>query len=192
MPAGDAAIIKETIADAEERMGKGIEALRRELSTIRTGRANPALVEHIRVDYYGTPTPLKQLATVMVPEARLLTIQPWDKGSLGAIEKAILKSDLGLNPSSDGAVIRLVIPQLTEDRRKELVRMVHKKVEDGRVAIRNIRRDAHEMLRDFRHEKEISEDQEFNAQEELQKVTDRFIAEADKLGEEKETELLEV
>jgi len=192
MPAGDAAIIKETIADAEERMGKAIEALRRELSTIRTGRANPALVEHIRVDYYGTPTPLKQLATVMVPEARLLTIQPWDKGSLGAIEKAILKSDLGLNPSSDGAVIRLVIPQLTEDRRKELVRMVHKKLEDGRVAIRNIRRDAHEMLRDFRHEKEISEDQEFNAQEDLQKVTDRFIAEADKLGEEKEQELLEV
>jgi len=192
MPAGDAAIIKETIADAEERMGKAIEALRRELSTIRTGRANPALVEHIRVDYYGTPTPLKQLATVMVPEARLLTIQPWDKGSLGAIEKAILKSDLGLNPSSDGAVIRLVIPQLTEDRRKELVRMVHKKLEDGRVAIRNIRRDAHEMLRDFRHKKDISEDQEFNAQEDLQKVTDRFIAEADKLGEEKEQELLEV
>jgi len=192
MPAGDAAIIKETIADAEERMGKAIEALRRELSTIRTGRANPALVEHIRVDYYGTPTPLKQLATVMVPEARLLTIQPWDTGSLGAIEKAIQKSDLGLNPSSDGAVIRLVIPQLTEDRRKELVRVVHKKLEEGRVAIRNIRRDAHEMLRDFRHEKEISEDQEFNAQEDLQKVTDRFIAEADKLGEEKEQELLEV
>jgi ribosome recycling factor len=192
MPAGDATIIKETISDAEERMGKAIEALRRELSTIRTGRANPALVEHIRVDYYGTPTPLKQLATVMVPEARLLTIQPWDKGSLGAIEKAIQKSDLGLNPSSDGAVIRLIIPQLTEDRRKELVRMVHKKLEEGRVAIRNVRRDAHEMLRDFRHDKEISEDQEFNAQEELQKVTDRFITEADKLGVEKEKELLEV
>lgn len=192
MPAGDATITKETITDAQERMTKGIEALRRELSTIRTGRANPALVEHIRVDYYGTPTPLKQLATVMVPEARLLTIQPWDKGSLAAIEKAIQKSDLGLNPSSDGAVIRLVIPQLTEDRRKELVRVVHKKVEEGRVAIRNIRRDAHELLRDFRREKEISEDQEFNAQEELQKVTDRFIADADKLGEEKEKELLEV
>ena len=192
MPAGDTTVIKETIADAEERMTKAIEALRRELATIRTGRANPALVEHIRVDYFGTPTPLKQLASVMVPEARLLTIQPWDKGSLGAIEKAIQKSDLGLNPSSDGAVIRLIIPQLTEDRRKELVRMVHKKVEDGRVAIRNIRRDAHEMLRDFRHEKEISEDQEFNAQEDLQKVTDRFIADADKLGEEKEKELLEV
>lgn len=192
MAGGDASIIKETITDAEERMGKAIEALRRELATIRTGRANPALVDQIRVDYYGTPTPLKQIASVMVPEARLLTIQPWDKGSLGAIEKAILKSDLGLNPNNDGSVIRLVIPQLTEDRRKELVRMVHKKIEEGRVGIRNIRRDAHEMLRDFRHDKEISEDQEFNAQEELQKITDRFIADADKIGEEKERELLEV
>ncbi len=192
MAGGDASIIKETITDAEERMGKAIEALRRELATIRTGRANPALVDQIRVDYYGTPTPLKQIASVMVPEARLLTIQPWDKGSLGAIEKAILKSDLGLNPNNDGSVIRLVIPQLTEDRRKELVRMVHKKIEEGRVGIRNIRRDAHEMLRDFRHDKEISEDQEFNAQEDLQKVTDRFIADADTLGEEKEKELLEV
>jgi ribosome recycling factor len=189
---GDGSIIKETIADCEERMGKAIEALRRELSTIRTGRANPALVDQLRVDYYGTPTPLKQLASVMVPEARLLTIQPWDKGSLSAIEKAIQKSDLGLNPSNDGSVIRLVIPQLTEDRRKELVRMVHKKLEDGRVGVRNIRRDAHEILRDFRREKEISEDQEFNAQEELQKVTGRYIADADKLGEEKEKELLEV
>jgi ribosome recycling factor len=173
-------------------MGKAIEALRRELATVRTGRANPALVDHIRVDYYGTPTPLKQLASVVVPEARLLTIQPWDKGSLGAIEKAIQKSDLGLTPTNDGTVIRLVIPQLTEDRRKELVRVVHKKVEEGRVAIRNIRRDAHEMLRELRHEKEISEDQEFNAQEELQKVTGRFIAEADQLGEDKGRELLEV
>jgi ribosome recycling factor len=192
MAAGDATIIKETLADAEDRMHKAIEALRRELSTIRTGRANPALVEHIRVDYYGTPTPLKQIASVMVPEARLLSIQPWDKGSLGAIEKAIQKSDLGLNPSNDGAVIRLVIPQLTEDRRKELVRVVHKKVEEGRVAVRNIRREAHELLRDCRRKKDISEDQEFNAQEDLQKVTDRFIADADKLGEEKEKELLEV
>jgi ribosome recycling factor len=192
MAVGDASIIKETITDAEERMGKAIEALRRELATIRTGRANPALVDQIRVDYYGTPTPLKQIASVMVPEARLLTIQPWDKASLGAIEKAILKSDLGLNPNNDGSVIRLVIPQLTEDRRKELVRMVHKKIEEGRVGIRNIRRDAHEMLRDFRRDKEISEDQEFNAQEDLQKVTDRFIADADTLGEEKEKELLEV
>ena len=188
----DDSIIKETIADGEERMSKAIEALRRELATVRTGRANPALVEHIRVDYYGTPTPLQQLASVTVPEARLLTIQPWDKTSLGAIEKAIQKSDLGLNPNNDGSVIRLVIPQLTEDRRKELAKVVHKKVEEGRVAIRNIRRDAHEMLRDFKKEKEISDDQEFNAQEELQKVTDRFIADADKIGQEKEKELLEV
>jgi ribosome recycling factor len=188
----DDSIIKETIADGEERMSKAIEALRRELATVRTGRANPALVEHIRVDYYGTPTPLQQLASVTVPEARLLTIQPWDKTSLGAIEKAIQKSDLGLNPNNDGSVIRLVIPQLTEDRRKDLVKVVHKKVEEGRVAIRNIRRDAHEMLRDFRKEKDISEDQEFNAQEDLQKVTDRFIADADKIGQEKEQELLEV
>jgi len=188
----DAAIIKEAIVDGEERMGKAIEALRRELATIRTGRANPSLVEHIRVEYYGTPTPLKQLASVTVPEARLLTIQPWDKSSLSAIEKAIQKSDLGLNPNNDGSVIRLAIPQLTEERRKDLVKVVHKKVEEGHVAIRNIRRDAHEMLRDFKKEKEISEDQEFNAQEELQKITDRFIADADKIGEEKERELLEV
>jgi len=185
-------MIAETLKDAEERMVKAIDALRRELSTIRTGRANPALVEDLRVDYYGTPTPLKQLASVGVPEARLLTIQPWDKGSLADIEKAILKSDLGLNPSNDGSIIRLAIPQLTEERRKEMVRLVHKKVEEGRVAVRNIRRDAHSMLRDLLHKKEISEDQEHNAQEDLQNVTDRFIAEADNVGTEKEQELLEV
>ena len=192
MIVADASMIGETLADAEDRMAKAVEALRRELATVRTGRANPALVDHLRVDYYGTPTPLKQLASVMVPEARLLTIQPWDKGSLTAIEKAIQKSDLGLNPTNDGSLIRLAIPPLTEERRRELVRMVHKKVEEGRVAIRNIRRDAHSMLRDLLHDKEISEDQEHNAQEELQKVTDRFIAEADKVGQEKEQELLEV
>ncbi len=185
-------MISETMKDGEERMVKAIDALRRELATIRTGRANPALVEDLRVDYYGTPTPLKQLASVGVPEARLLTIQPWDKGSLGAIEKAIQKSDLGLNPTNDGTIIRLAIPQLTEERRKELVRVVHKKVEEGRVAVRNIRRDAHAMLRELLHEKEISEDQERNAQEELQKLTDRFVAEVDKVGKEKEHELLEV
>jgi ribosome recycling factor len=188
----DTTMIQETLKDAEERMGKAIEALRRELSTIRTGRANTGLVEHLKVDYYGTPTPLKQLASVSVPEARLLTIQPWDKGSLGAIEKAIQKSDLGLTPNNDGSIIRLVIPQLTEERRKDLVKLVHKKLEDGRVAIRNVRRDAHSMLRELLHDKEISEDQEHNAQEDLQKVTDTFIAEADGVGKEKEQELLEV
>ena len=192
MIVAETTMIGETLADAEDRMAKAVEALRRELATVRTGRANPALVDHLKVDYYGTPTPLKQLASVMVPEARLLTIQPWDKGSLTAIEKAIQKSDLGLNPTNDGSLIRLAIPPLTEERRRELVRMVHKKVEEGRVAIRNIRRDAHSMLRDLLHDKEISEDQEHNAQEELQKVTDRFIAEADRVGQEKEEELLEV
>ena len=188
----DTAMIEETLKDAEQRMGKAIDALRRDLSTVRTGRANPALVESLRVDYYGTPTPLQQLASVGVPEARLLTIQPYDKGSLEAIEKAIQKSDLGLNPNNDGTIIRLIIPQLTEDRRKELVRVVHKKVEDGRVSIRNVRRDAHEMLRDLRKEKEISDDHEHDAQEDLQKITDKFVGQADEIGKEKEEELLEV
>jgi ribosome recycling factor len=192
MTVADETMIDETLADAEKRMGKAVEALRRDLATVRTGRANPGLVEQLRVDYYGTPTPLKQLASITVPEARLLTVQPWDKGSLGAIEKAIQKSDLGLNPNNDGTIIRLVIPQLTEERRRELVRVVHKKVEDGRVAIRNVRRDDHEMLRDLLREKEISEDEEHRAQEQLQKITDRFVAQVDEVGQEKERELLEV
>ncbi len=185
-------MVQETLGDAEQRMGKAIEALQRELATVRTGRASPGLVEGLRVDYYGTPTPLRQLASIGIPEARLLTIQPYDKGSLEAIEKAIHKSDLGLNPANDGSIIRLVIPQLTEERRKEMVRQVHKKLEDGRVAIRNVRRDAHELLRELLREKEVSEDEEHRAQEQLQKITDRFIAEADNVGAAKETELLEV
>jgi len=192
MGVAEATMIEETLTDAEERMGKAVEALRRELATIRTGRASPGLVEHLRVDYYGTPTALNQLATISVPEARLLTIQPWDKGAMEAIEKTVQKSDLGLNPSNDGTIIRLVIPQLTEERRKELVRVVHKKVEEGRVAIRNVRRDGHEILRDLMREKEISEDDEHRAQEQLQKITDRFVSEADETGREKEQELLEV
>jgi len=188
----DDGMIQETLKDAEERMGKAIEALERELATIRTGRASPGLVEHLRVDYYGTPTPLQQLASVGVPDARLLTIQPYDKGSLEAIEKAIQKSDLGLNPSNDGNIIRLAIPQLTEERRKEMVKMVHKKVEEGRISIRNVRRDAHEMLRDLHRDKEISEDEEHAAQEDLQKVTDKFVEKAGEVGNSKEQELLEV
>lgn len=188
----DDGMIDETLKDADDRMRKAITALERELSTIRTGRANPGLVEQLRVDYYGTPTPLQQLASVGVPDARLLTIQPYDKGSLEAIEKAIQKSDLGLNPSNDGVIIRLAIPQLTEDRRKEMVKMVHKKVEEGRIAIRNVRRDAHEMLRDLLKEKEISEDEEHNAQEELQKTTDKYVEKAGEVGDEKEQELMEV
>ena len=185
-------MIDDVLADAKDRMGKAVEALRKELATIRTGRAHPGLIEHLRVDYYGAPTPLNQLATINVPEPRLLTIQPWDQQSLGAIEKAILKSDLGLNPSNDGTIIRLVIPQLTEERRKELAKVVRKKVEEGRVAVRNVRRDRHDELRRLQREKEISEDAQYLAQEDLQKLTDGFIQEVERVGEEKETDLLAV
>lgn len=185
-------MIDDVLADAKDRMGKAVEALRKELATIRTGRAHPGLIEHLRVDYYGAPTPLNQLATINVPEPRLLTIQPWDQQSLGAIEKAILKSDLGLNPSNDGNIIRLVIPQLTEERRKELAKVVRKKVEEGRVAVRNVRRDRHDELRRLQREKEISEDAQYLAQEELQKLTDGFIQEVERVGEEKEADLLAV
>jgi len=185
-------MIDDVLADAKDRMGKAVEALRKELATIRTGRAHPGLIEHLRVDYYGAPTPLNQLATINVPEPRLLAIQPWDRQSLGAIEKAILKSDLGLNPANDGNIIRLVIPQLTEERRKELVKVVRKKVEEGRVAVRNVRRDRHDELRRLQREKDISEDAQYGAQEELQKLTDGFIEEIDGVGEEKEAELLAV
>lgn len=185
-------MIDDALAAAKGRMAKAVDALRRELATIRTGRASPALVENLRVDYYGVPTPLKQLATVSTPEARLITIQPWDRQSLAAIEKSIQRSDLGLNPTNDGTIIRLVIPQLSEDRRKELVRLVRKRVEEGRVAVRNIRRDAHEELRRLERDREISEDDRFRAEQELQKITDGFIEEIDKVGEEKETELLAV
>jgi ribosome recycling factor len=185
-------MIDDVLADAKDRMGKAVEALRKELATIRTGRAHPGLIEHLRVDYYGAPTPLNQLASIGVPEPRLLTIQPWDRQSLGAIEKAIHKADLGLNPINDGNIIRLAIPQLTEERRKELVKVVHKKVEEGRVAVRNVRRDRHDELRRLQREKDISEDAQYGAQEELQKLTDGFIEEIERVGEEKEAELLAV
>jgi len=173
-------------------MGKTVEALKKDLATVRTGRATPALVDSIKVEYYGAPTPLKQIATISAPEARLLVIQPWDNSTIGEINKAIQKSDLGLNPSSDGNLIRLSIPQLSEERRKELVKVVHKKTEDGRVALRNIRRDALEMLRELEREKEISQDEQKRAQERLQEITDKFIAEAGKAAEAKEAELLEI
>jgi ribosome recycling factor len=185
-------MIDDVLADAKNRMGKAVEALSKELATIRTGRAHPGLIEHVRVDYYGAPTPLNQLATISVPEPRLLSIQPWDRQSLGAIEKAIYKADLGLNPINDGNIIRLVIPQLTEERRKELVKVVHKKVEEGRVAVRNVRRDCHEELRRLQKDKEISEDAQYRGQDELQKLTDGFIQDIERVGEEKEAELLAV
>ena len=185
-------MIDDVFNEAKDRMTKAVEALRRELATIRTGRAHPGLVEHLRVDYYGVPTPLNQLATISVPDPRLLTIQPWDRQAMGAIEKAILKSDLSLTPTNDGVIIRLSIPQLTEERRRDLVKVVHKKVEEGRVEVRNIRRDGHEELRRLQREKLISEDDQFRGQEKLQKVTDEFIQQVEHLGGEKEAELLAV
>ena len=185
-------MIDDVFNDAKDRMTKAVEALRRELATIRTGRAHTGLVEHLRVDYYGVPTPLNQLATISVPDPRLLTIQPWDRQAMGAIEKAILKSDLSLTPSNDGVIIRLSIPQLTEERRRELAKVVHKKVEEGRVEVRNIRRDGHEELRRLQREKLISEDDQFRGQEKLQKLTDEFVQQVERVGQEKEAELLAV
>ena len=185
-------MIEETLKDADHRMQSAVGALDREMNAIRTGRARPALVESLKVEYYGTPTPLNQMATINAPEPRMITIQPFDKTQLGTIEKAILKSDLGLTPTNDGNIIRLAIPALTEDRRKELVKVVHKKTEDGRVAVRNVRRDSLEHLRKAQHDKAITDDDERRAQDRLQKITDKFVAEVDKHGQAKEKELLEV
>jgi ribosome recycling factor len=185
-------MIDETIANAEKRMKSAVAVLQRELDGIRTGRARPGLVEALKVDIYDSTLPLNQLATISVPEARLITIQPWDRQAIGAIEKAILKSDLGLNPANDGHIIRLAIPQLTEQRRKELAKVVHNKVEEGRVAVRNVRRHSVDELRALDKGKEISDDDEKRAADQLQKLTDRFVEEIDKLGKEKEAELLEV
>ena len=185
-------MIDDALLDATDRMEKALEALRRDLATVRTGRASPGLVEHLKVEYYGTPTPLNQLATISTPEARLITIQPWDRGSIGAIEKAILKSDIGLNPSNDGALIRLAIPQLTEERRRDIAKQVRKRAEDARIAVRNIRRDCHEAIRRLEHDHEISQDDLHRAETELQKLTDDHIKEIDKVGHEKEEEVLAV
>lgn len=180
------------LKDAEHRMAGAIEALEHELATIRTGRASGGLVEGLKVDYYGTPTPLNQLANISVPDARLIVIQPYDRGAMGSVEKAILKSDLGLTPSNDGTVIRLAIPPLTEERRKELAKHVRARVEDARVAVRNVRRDVHDHLRKMEHDSEISQDELHRAENELQKVTDEHIKLIDQVGEEKEQELLTV
>jgi ribosome recycling factor len=185
-------MIEDILLDAELRMGKAMEALQTNLTSVRTGRASPALVERIHVDYYGASTPLNQLAGISAPEARLLVIQPWDKGSIGPIEKAIMTSDLGLTPNNDGQVIRLNIPMLTEERRKQMVKTVHSLVEDGKVAVRNIRRDAVSHARGLLNRKEISEDDERRALTELDTLTKRFTDEADKIGKAKEAEVLEV
>ena len=185
-------MIDDALLDATDRMEKALEAFQRDLATVRTGRASPALVEHLKVDYYGTPTPLNQLATISTPEARLIVIQPWDRGSLGAIEKAILKSDLGLNPASDGTVIRLAIPQLTEERRRDIAKGVRKRTEDARVAVRNVRRDCHDRIRRLEHDHEISKDDLHRSEKELQEFTDDHVKEIDKIGHEKQEEVLAV
>ena len=182
----------ELIADARERMDKSVEAIRTEFGSVRTGRASPALLDRIVVDYYGAQTPLKQLATISASEARLLTVQPYDKNSIKAIEKAILESDVGLTPNNDGSVIRLAIPELTEERRKQLVKVVHGICEEGRVAVRNIRRDIMHDLRELKTEGEVGSDDEHRAEQELQKLTDQKVGDLDGLMKNKEAEILEV
>jgi ribosome recycling factor len=176
---------------AEASMRKGVEATVREFAGVRTGRASTALVQGIAVDYYGTPTPLHQVATVATPETRLITIQPWDQSLVPAIEKAILKSDLGITPSNDGRIIRIAIPPLTEERRKELVRIVRRMTEEGRVAIRNIRRDANEKLKSLEKQKQISEDNLKKATDSVQKLTDKYIKEIEMALASKEKDILE-
>ena len=185
-------MIDEFIADGNRRMDQAVEHLRRDLTGIRTGRASPALIENLNIDYYGQPTPLKQIAGISAPEARLLLIQPWDKEALPDIEKAIVASDLSITPSNDGNVIHLPIPQLSEDRRRDLVRIVKQKTEDARVAVRNIRRDVHDDLRELVNEKEVSEDEFHRSEETLQKTTDSHVEAIDKLGQQKEAEVMQV
>lgn len=185
-------MIDEVHANAERKMKRAIEALQHDLGSVRTGRASPALLERVNVDYYGAPTPLNGVASISVPEPRLILIQPWDKKMLPLIEKAILKSDLGLTPSSDGNVVRLPIPALNEERRRDLVRQVHKRVEEARVAVRNCRRDAIDELRKGERDKQASEDEVKRAQERLQKLTDGFIAQVDDVGKRKESEVMEI
>jgi ribosome recycling factor len=185
-------MIEDVLKDAEERMKKAIEALRRDLLTIRTGRATPALIDKMAVEYYGTPMPLNQLATVTAPEPRLLVVQPWDKGSLAIIEKALQKSEMGFNPANDGRLIRIPIPPLTEERRREMVKMVKHKVEDARVSMRNIRRDAMHDLKEMQSEKMISEDDHKRADQRMEELVHKYIRQAEVTGDEKENEVLEV
>lgn len=183
---------KELFHDTEEKMQKTMDNLKREFGNVRAGRATPAMLERVTVDYYGTPTPVNQVANVSAPEPRMLVIQPWEKSMLAAIEKAILKSDLGLTPNNDGNIIRLNIPQLTQQRRTELVKTTKKIAEEAKVAVRNLRRDANDALKKLEKDKTISEDENKRAQEEIQKVTDKYIKEVDRLAEHKEQEIMEV
>lgn len=183
---------KQLLKVAEDRMKKAVEVTRHDLATVRTGRASSALLDRINVDYYGTPTPVNQIASISVPEPRMLIVQPWDKSAIGTIEKAILKSDLGLSPSNDGQVIRIPIPTLTEERRKELIKVVRNVAEEGRVAVRNIRRDSNDKLRDWEKNHEISKDDLQHGQSDIQKLTDKYIGEIDQVLSNKENEVLEV
>ena len=185
-------MVSETLQYIEQKMSVSVGILKSELVSIRTGRATPALIEHIKAEYGGVPLPLNQIATISAPEARLLIIQPWDQGSIHSIEKAILKSDLGLNPVSDGNIIRLNIPPLTEERRQELIKLVRRRVEERKVAIRNLRREAMEELRKLEKNKDISQDEYKRSLDQLQKITDSSIAVTEQLGHDKEIELMEV
>jgi ribosome recycling factor len=185
-------MLKEAYREAEARMRGAIQALEEDLAGIRTGRAHPGLVERLPVEYYGVPTPLIQLASISVPEPRSLLIRPFDTSSLRAVERAILTSDLGLTPNNDGKAIRLNLPPLTEERRRDLVKLVHNRVEEARIAARNVRRDSIRDLREFEQEKMISEDEMKRGEEELQKITDHYIDEINEIGERKEKEILEV
>ncbi|WNC12512.1 ribosome recycling factor [Brevibacillus brevis] len=180
------------IKDMEDRMNKAIANLKKDLSTLRAGRANPAMLDRVMVDYYGTPTPISQLANISVPEPRMLTIQPWDKTALKEIDRALQQSDLGISPSNDGVIIRLAIPPLTEERRKDLVKLAGKSGEEAKVAIRNIRRDANDEIKKLEKAATISEDESRRHQETVQKTTDKFIAEVDKIVKDKEKDILEV
>ena len=184
--------IDSILLDAEDRMEKALAALDREFAKLRTGRATTALVDGIKADYYGTPTPISQMASVAVPDSRTLTIQPWDKGGIALIEKAILKSDLGLTPVNDGKVVRIVMPPLTEERRKDLSKVARKYSEDAKVAVRNVRRDANEHLKKLEKDKTLSEDDLKKATDDVQKLTDKFVADADKRCQAKEKEIMDI
>jgi len=184
-------MLDEIYAETKTNMQKAVDALKKELARVRTGRASLTLLDGIRADYYGTLTPLNQMASLAVPESRLITIQPWDATALKEIEKAILKSDLGLTPASDGKLIRIAIPPLTEERRKDLVKVVHKACEDHKIGIRNVRREGNEMIKELKKEGDVAEDDAFKAQDEIQKITDSFIGQVDAIYKEKEKEILE-
>jgi ribosome recycling factor len=183
---------EEVLADVERRMNRSVEALERELATLRTGRATPSLVENINVDYYGSPTPLKQIASISAPDARAIMIQPWDRQALRDIERSLMQSEMGFNPSNDGNVITVPIPPLNQERRQELVRLLKRKIEEGKVSVRNVRRDGLESLRKLERDKAISQDQNRRSQDQLQKTTDSFIRNMDQVSTAKEAEIMQV